>query len=266
MAIMNGTSIVTITPDLAKKWLENNTANRAFRKGILKKYEEELQAGRWQLNGEAIKFAVDGTLLDGQHRLQACVNSGVSFSSYVVRNLPKEVFETLDNGAVRKSADLLSIEGAKNTTLLASMCSWIQTYKKAVMTGSWDASMSADRHAVIEFYREEPHISEAATVASNHRTPLIQASILGAIHHLVPYKKDSEQWIAAIASGSNLQSCPQAIQFLREWLINDRLKRIKSNREFVSAFTVKSWNAARENRPVKLFKYCDERFPELNTK
>ncbi len=66
-------NVQTITPNLAKVWLTRNTHNRPMSAAVVKKYTKYMLEGQWRLNGEAIIFADDGSLMSGQHRLQACI-------------------------------------------------------------------------------------------------------------------------------------------------------------------------------------------------
>ncbi|KAF7277615.1 hypothetical protein GWI33_002970, partial [Rhynchophorus ferrugineus] len=79
--------VETITPDLARQYLAFNTHNRNVRSYRVKGYAADMRDGRWTLNGEAIKFSADGTLLDGQHRLQAVIEADVAVQMLVVRGV-----------------------------------------------------------------------------------------------------------------------------------------------------------------------------------
>lgn len=65
----------------------------------------------WKMNGEAIKFSNTGRLLDGQHRLLACVESGCSVRTLVIRGLPEDTQETMDAGKSRTMANVLELKG-----------------------------------------------------------------------------------------------------------------------------------------------------------
>lgn len=73
-------------------------------------YARQMREGLWHFNAETIKFDVNGNLLDGQHRLMAIVKSGCAISCLVVRNLPSEVFSTIDRGTIRSYGDVFSIK------------------------------------------------------------------------------------------------------------------------------------------------------------
>lgn len=110
----------TITPALAEAMLETiNGENRPLSNARVRQYADILSRGQYVFNGEAIQVGIkqDNTLLllNGQHRLSACVLSGVSFETVLVLGLPHNVFSTIDRGKSRSYADVLSVAGYKNT-------------------------------------------------------------------------------------------------------------------------------------------------------
>lgn len=92
-----------ITPGIAREFLSHNTRNiRPMNKSAIKQYAESMRAGTWQANGETIKFYEDGTLFDGQHRLQAIIESGTTQEMLVVTGVPNDVSVT-DIGRTRSA-------------------------------------------------------------------------------------------------------------------------------------------------------------------
>ncbi|MEO8466269.1 MAG: hypothetical protein ABI640_13075 [Gammaproteobacteria bacterium] len=106
--------IEQITPSMATRYLAENRTNRPMGRGVVARYVQEMQAGEWLMNAEAIKFDWDGRLVDGQHRLAAIEKAGVPVQILVARGLDPEVFKTLDTGHKRSASDVLAIRGAKN--------------------------------------------------------------------------------------------------------------------------------------------------------
>src|SRR5688572_25165711 len=97
--------IITITPNMAEAMLGKNFKNRNVSKGLVQAYARDMLSEDWRFTGEAIKFDVTGKLIDGQHRLLACVKAGVNFRSLVLRGLEPEAQEVLDSGRVRTAGD-----------------------------------------------------------------------------------------------------------------------------------------------------------------
>jgi hypothetical protein len=74
-----------ITPEIANRYIARNTGlQRKISRRALESYVSELNAGGWQLNGEAIVFGKSGLLLNGQHRLVAIMKSGKPMTTLVV--------------------------------------------------------------------------------------------------------------------------------------------------------------------------------------
>ena len=141
----------TITPELARKWLDGNTGNfRTLDKKRVTNYFNEMKSGNWDVNGETIKFNEQQLLLDGQHRLTACVESGVTFKSFVVRNLIADA-KHIDRGQPRTIAQWIKRSGVKNAKVIASAARHVVAHDKGIWeTGSWSASFATDSE-VIEF-------------------------------------------------------------------------------------------------------------------
>jgi len=96
------TTLEEITPDLARRYLAYNIQeNRKISPSQVTKYAADMAAGNFMINNNAICFNEYGQLIDGQHRLQACVKAGVPFRSFVTRNLPADAYKVIDTGRPR---------------------------------------------------------------------------------------------------------------------------------------------------------------------
>ncbi len=105
------TTVETITPKIALAMLGQNKKNRNLAKRTVTNYANQIKKGQWKLNGDAIRFAEDGTLIDGQHRLSAIIEAETPVKMSVIRDLPKDVIKTLDIGRKRTNADHMKIYG-----------------------------------------------------------------------------------------------------------------------------------------------------------
>jgi len=112
------TRLVLITPTLAKQYLLQNKDNRKLRVHVIRKYASFMEKGEWILNDQSISFDVNGRLLNGQHRLNAVILSGITIKSFVTRNLPEDSFKYLDVGASRSNGDIHKM--SKNLSALIS--------------------------------------------------------------------------------------------------------------------------------------------------
>jgi hypothetical protein len=100
------TLIQTITPDKAKVMLRLNKGNRPIRQNHVKKMAEDMKAGAWQITHQGIAFNKNGELIDGQHRLNAIIESGKAVTMAVTTNCECSSFTILDQGIKRSVSDI----------------------------------------------------------------------------------------------------------------------------------------------------------------
>lgn len=104
--------LVTITPQMAAKWLDTVPPNqRKLRERRVKTYADDMVNGNWRITHQGIAFDVDGNLIDGQHRLNAIVAAGVAVPMYVASGLPRASIANVDLGFPRTTVDVLNVEG-----------------------------------------------------------------------------------------------------------------------------------------------------------
>lgn len=85
--------IEIITPIRASEYLANNAKHREINERKVEKLASDLDEQNWQLNGKVIIFDSNGRLLNGQHRLSACVLSGKDLTTLVVRGVNPDTFD-----------------------------------------------------------------------------------------------------------------------------------------------------------------------------
>ena len=84
---------VSVTPEMAARWLADNPHNRPIRKERVDELCEKIRSGKWKLN-PPIEVFDTGRLWNGQHRLSAIVKTGRSVKMKV-RTLSKIPEETI---------------------------------------------------------------------------------------------------------------------------------------------------------------------------
>ena len=102
--------IELVTPQFAQEALRHNGNNRNLSKVRVDLYKKDMKDGNWSLNGESISFYDNGDLKDGQHRLMAIAESGLSQWMVVVRNIPTKVV-IADRGRSRSTCHILEMAG-----------------------------------------------------------------------------------------------------------------------------------------------------------
>lgn len=114
-----------ISPAKAQELMYNNAVNRKIRSRTVASYAEDMKQGLWRETGEAIKISRTGQLLDGQHRLSAIIEADVTQELMVITGLPDEAQQLMDQGAVRSTTDVLSMEGFAYAALTGTVARWV---------------------------------------------------------------------------------------------------------------------------------------------
>ncbi len=112
--------VIAVTPDMASQWLEQNKHNRRMSIRTVRRYAHDMLNKQWQITGDAIRFDEDRNLIDGQHRLKACVQANVPFETVVIYSLPSSVQNVLDSGKSRSASDVLQLNGVANSVSAAA--------------------------------------------------------------------------------------------------------------------------------------------------
>lgn len=110
--------IVKVTPDLAKYWLDNTPPDeqRDVRAHKVKEYANEMLGGtfRGDISNDLIQISSKETVINGQHRLRAIVQTGLSQNCKVEFGVPPGAFKIADRGMIRNLADDLKTQGIYN--------------------------------------------------------------------------------------------------------------------------------------------------------
>lgn len=120
---------INVTPKFAQILLNNNEKNRKMSPLYVQKYCELLKQNDMQLTHQAIAVSDKGNLLDGQHRLAAVVETGISYKSLIITNLSENVIHAIDHVKTRKISDTFKIEGIRTfTSEKAAISKWLYVY------------------------------------------------------------------------------------------------------------------------------------------
>lgn len=125
-------SFEKITPEIARKYVELNISNNRKLSPTNQSRLDNGMSNHWIVNGDAIRFNEYGKLIDGNHRLNTCIKTGVSFETLVVRNLDKRALDTIDTGKSRNSVDIFKINEIENSKIMANLCKNLVWYFKNI--------------------------------------------------------------------------------------------------------------------------------------
>jgi len=252
--------IKTIYPQQAQQLLKLNTRNRPLAKRHVNLLADEMRSGNWKLNGETITLS-DDTLLDGQHRLAACVLSNTPFQSFVVEGADRSCFDTIDVGKKRTNADTLHVKGEKNYVTLAASLRLIDAYYNE--TGLAEPKGQLSNIRIQELLNKHPNVRKSVARFSHPSCKtLVPLSHVCAYHYIFSliHSALADEFMDKVVTGVNLDK-DDPVGVLRNKLIVTRLNNSQTNPRVLRAYLIKTWNAVREGRTIKHMCWRTERNP-----
>lgn len=267
-------SVEMITPQRAVEILDTkNFNNRAISQMTVDRYAQEMKARRWKLNGEPVIFGKSGRLIDGQHRLKACIQANVTFDTLVVKGADDDVFDTVDDGRVRSLGDVLHIRGDLNSNALAAGLRFIWDYG----TGRFHGDITNRKNDVLPSKQLLEHLlSKHPGVRRSNKLfsmlcgraggMLLPPSLAIGLHYLFSLTNDekADSFFTSVQSGLELKAGDPILLLRTRLIASARDKVNKITRESQYAYTVFSWNAYVQDKQLKNYFYKPaEALPEI---
>lgn len=205
--------VMDITPAIAAKMLEANTDNfRPLAQESVASFAEQMKAGKWYLGGGAIKFAQDGTLVDGQHTLAAVVASEATIQSSVVFGVEKDAVPAIDTGRSRSVQDVFNYLGVANPPAAAATLQVIRMILGGLGPGK---RRIAPQMLFAQWYAEYRCACNWAVTAVYAKTsPCRNQAVAGALalaYHCHGYKAALSEFAEALVSGVDLSASSPAL-------------------------------------------------------
>lgn len=267
-----------ITPDIAREYLNRNTSNRCVTQSMVNFYAREMQCGRWQFNGDSIRFDSNGNLIDGQHRLLAIIKSGVSLDMLVISGLDSKSFLTIDQGKKRSVGDCFSISGIRQYTLVSGIVRGKMMLEKSrsissASGGDRNARASSSQLILEEYQAHALEYSNIACFANNAYKAMriiTPAEIGGYYAHLMLTlgwaQEVIEDFLSQITGFTN--PTHPTLQLLNKRLICSRTTNaIKITSAYRQQLIIKCWNNfVSGGKPFKTLKWNEETEGKLSFK
>jgi len=185
--------ILMVTPAYAKEILKNNSRNyRKLNMRRVSSYATAMKNNEWELNHQSIAIDFNGVLLDGQHRLMAVVESGMTVPMSVCFNAPPGSVTSSDETLTRKNADHLYSMRRNRLKYNESQVAAILTCLNELSNGGNKVKLSKPK-ALVLFDRYESNINaicEVLTVNDVVATSAIKAALVFA-HVSHPHEASS---------------------------------------------------------------------------
>lgn len=256
---------IFISAEMARRWIKLNLENnRQLNQERVNSYSRDMKAGKWRENGDSIKFAEDGSMIDGQHRLHACIQSGCGFWSLVAYGIKKEALLTIDRGQPRTRGQVLRLDsGLADQNAVAATLAWLFRFKDGIVM----ARATATDTEMAELLIEHPGIKESIAAARRvlHQFKAGSVSIVAICHYLFTRQDAAlaELFFDSLAKGASLREVDPVYQ-LRKRLISSASAGRKIEAHSIIALYFKTWIAEREQRTMNSLQWqASESFPNI---
>ena len=243
--------IVTITPSIAAHILESNPDNRKLKQRLVDTIAADIASGRWALNGEPIIVASDGSLNDGQHRLNAIMQAGKPVQALIVFGVTRDSRYTVDVGSPRTVGDFLGMQGAKYSQEIAAAARVYNLYRRGMYSGGFVVSKAEIR---AEYWNNEKAFNAAVADCINQPFTLVAGKAPVVAAHVILHRVNKEAaafFFAKLITGENLKR-GDAILSLRARLLASPNKRMRAWEKL--EMILRHWNAWRLGKEVKQYK------------
>lgn len=259
---------VTVTPAMAKSWLDNRNLqrNRRYSTAIEAKWAAEMRAGLWKTTHQGIAFDWDGFLLDGQHRLGAIVKADKPIKLDVRVGCDPDTFDVLDVGHKRVANQLIHHTHAK---VMSSAARYLGVIDGSIRTGDTRGGVYAVRASTAELLAVVEAWPELGTFAASAAHARNKGQVLAAPHLAVlaqaartQYADRIPTWLDGLAYGENLTGSDPRLH-LRDRMAKDR-RALMTQQHTAYALVMKAWNAYATDTSMGVLRVRgDEGMPQI---
>lgn len=245
------TQIETVTPDRAKRDLENpkNDNYRNLDMRAAHAYAEVMRRGEWEENGESISYNCDGSLVDGQTRLMACVLADVPFTTVVVYGVVSDA--NINTGRKRLIGDLLKRMGEKNVKELSGALGWLVRVERGQL--HTDGGYGIIPHSeYLRTLKKHPGIRQCVEYCKRLNHSVGKTAMMSMLLYQFRQKDAplADWFVDKLDSGAGLGE-NEPVYRLRERFLADQLAKAKLRKSEMCALAIIAWNTTRQGRQVK---------------
>lgn len=258
-----------VGPALAEVLVQNNAHNRDRSELFVKSLSWDMQNDNWEFNGEPLIFGWNGELLDGQHRLYAVIDCGLTIDFMVTTGINPDAFRSINQGRTRTRRQVRQIvergSEIKSSSLSTTVAVALGVYQYKQGVNSFQSRYLAPHTTpeIMSFIDANPGIIASANAGQrlSHRKsrPGIRAypKVIGTFHYLAGEIDPVylETFIVDLEKGIGLDANDPI------YLAREKLSRLYDGRGSAMGTTdaqqaemqviVKAWNACRAGTTLK---------------
>lgn len=258
---------VRITPEQAQALLDINRNNRTEKSRNTERFAKILREGRWKLTNDAIVVDRNGDVRNGQHRLEACVMTGIPLSVnggpgiLLLVGADPEVGDVIDTGVKRQLSDSMTMHGHPSAYVLAAGVSLHKRYTEALergnaTAGSLQTKVGQDHLEALDYLAKNPIIEEVVPAAQACMKRVTGQPAAWVAFCAFIYAVDgnaANHFLESLKTGANLAVGDPRLA-LRNYLMRAGAQRGEKARraEITLTIMIKTWNYWRRGRTLRL--------------
>lgn len=198
-------SLELVTPAKAERMLEGSATNRSISGGHSARQARAMIESEWRVSSQGIGVDYNGLVIDGQHRLKAVVDTGVSIWIWVMRGLYPDTIRAIDDNRKRSFSDDLKIAGKDRYASRAALTNLVLRFEQGAAKGlnlgvtrSLPLNRTETARHLREYERKQDveHLLVVANRASRHAG--VPMSAVSAAYYLALEYKASESEVSAV--------------------------------------------------------------------
>lgn len=167
---------VEVTREIATALLKYNVSgetNRVLSQPYVDAAAAAMRRNEWLNTGEPIILSDDGLLNDGQHRLQAIVDTGLPCIMDLRFGIQRAAFASTNSGRKRTGADALTIAHIKDPTAVAAAARLVLNYQGGLPTS---VKSRVENTAIVKAVERWPDLETSVALSATLRKPLHNAA------------------------------------------------------------------------------------------
>jgi len=252
---------VLIGPSVALELLGKNHNPRAFRKRKVAEYAEIMRRGQWVLSNDAIVLDENGDLVNGQHRLQAVVDSE-TFQRFIMVCSSEPLNEgVMDCGLRRSDLDRLGNCKLGNTALAACKQFYCQPYTARVST--WPTFTL--REAV---EKSGTPVAWATELLSSQGSKMVRAPLIAGLARASDYLDNDVlvEMATTLVDGSGVGHTATITRRFRDWIQSSCTGTRRLDSELYKKWQRVAVAVANTERITKIRMLSQDLFPVIESR
>ncbi|MFD9461158.1 hypothetical protein [Streptomyces sp. NPDC060027] len=249
-----------VTPHIAAAWLQlNRPENRRMSQRAVASLVSAMLAGEYLLTHQPVAFDALGRLIDGQHRLAAVVQSGVTVEMWVITGADPDTFGVVDTGLARRPTQFLRVKHSTNVHGALGMIRFAEACQANDGQVPDSFQFTMDVKPCLDMLAEWPEVQDYAQASDRifRACRLPPAPLLAVLAQAArgSYPELLGTFVGRLKDGAELASNSPILALRRRGMEHRTGMRAFKDRVAMYGVMVKAWNAHTQDNGISCLKF-----------